>query len=30
MRVEFKYFEATMDYTEFGIGLFSVGGMFRF
>ena len=30
MRVEFEYFEATTDYTEFGVGLFSVGGMFRF
>lgn len=30
MRVEFEYFAATTDYTEFGVGLFSVGGMFRF
>jgi OOP family OmpA-OmpF porin len=30
MRVEFEYFAANTDYTEFGIGLFSVGGMFRF
>lgn len=30
MRVEFEYFAANTDYTEFGVGLFSVGGMFRF
>lgn len=30
MRVEFEYFAANTDYSEFGIGLFSVGGMFRF
>ena len=30
MRVEFEYFAASTDYTEFGVGLFSVGGMFRF
>ena len=30
MRVEFEYFAATTDYTEFGIGLFPAGGMFRF
>ena len=30
MRVEFEYFAATTDYTEFGIGFFSVGAMFRF
>lgn len=30
MRVEFEYFQANTDYSEFGIGLFSVGGMFRF
>lgn len=30
MRVEFEYFAAETTNTEFGIGLFSVGGMFRF
>lgn len=30
MRVELEYFEASTNYTDFGIGLFSVGGMFRF
>lgn len=30
MRVEFEYFAAETDYTEFGVGLLSVGGMFRF
>jgi len=30
MRLEFEYFAANTDYTEFGIGLLSVGGMFRF
>lgn len=30
MRVEFEYFAATTDYSEYGIGLFSVGAMFRF
>jgi hypothetical protein len=30
MRVEFEYFAAETTNTEFGIGLFTVGGMFRF
>jgi hypothetical protein len=30
MRVEFEYFAANTDYSEFGVGLLSVGGMFRF
>jgi OOP family OmpA-OmpF porin len=30
MRVEFEYFAANSDYSEFGVGFFSVGGMFRF
>lgn len=30
MRVEFEYFGAETDYTEFGIGFLSVGGMYRF
>ena len=30
MRVEFEYFAINTDYSEFGVGLFSVGGMFRF
>ena len=30
MRVEFEYFQANTDYSEFGIGLLSVGGIFRF
>lgn len=30
MRVEFEYFAANTDYSEIGVGLLSVGGMFRF
>lgn len=30
MRVELEYFAANTDFSDFGIGLFSVGAMFRF
>lgn len=30
MRVEFEYFGAQTDYTDFGIGFLSVGGMYKF
>lgn len=30
MRIEFEYFAATTDYTEFGVDFLSVGGMYRF
>lgn len=30
MRVELEYFAASTDYTDYGVGFFSVGGMYRF
>lgn len=30
MRVEYEYFAASTDYTDFGLGLFSVGAVYQF
>lgn len=30
MRVEYEYFAATTDYTDYGVGMISVGGIYKF